>query len=191
MARVSTGIGAIVAGAGVMSAMPGTALARVTVSGPFGSGFTEPVWAVAHLVGLLAIGIWAGQNGGRAVWQVPVAAMVGALAAGMAAQYGLRLPFAAEALTVSLITAGGLVALALRVPALVTTVLVLLMAAGHGYIQAGGALFWAGFLSGVALVTCAGLGLCGVIGQLFSGQVLRLCGGAVALFGLLDFAGIL
>lgn len=92
------------------------ALARMTVTGPFGTGLTEPVWVLQHLLGFLAIGLWSGQNGGPSVWQLPVAALTAVLAAGLAAQIGIRLPYAAEGLSASLILMGGLVAFGLKVP---------------------------------------------------------------------------
>ncbi|AWJ84435.1 hypothetical protein TSH58p_13405 [Azospirillum sp. TSH58] len=166
------------------------ALARMTVTGPFGTGLTEPVWVLQHLLGFLAIGLWSGQNGGPSVWQLPVAALTAVLAAGLAAQIGIRLPYAAEGLSASLILMGGLVAFGLKAPLALGVLTVAAAGAFHGYVHMGGPLFWAGLSSGVLLVICAGLGLSAVLGQAASGRVVQMCGGAVALAGVLDLAGV-
>ncbi|WP_448204090.1 HupE/UreJ family protein [Azospirillum sp. sgz302134] len=172
-----------------LSAAP--ALARMTVTGPFGTGLTEPVWVLQHLLAFLAIGMWAGQNGGPAVWQLPVSALTAVLAAGLAAQLDLRLPYAAQGLAVSLIVVGALVATALRAPVALAVLVVAAAAVFHGYIHMGGALFWGGFAAGVLLVTSAGLGLSAVLGQAVSARAAQVCGGAVALAGVLDLAGVI
>lgn len=166
------------------------ALARMTLTGPFGTGLTEPVWVVQHLLGFLAIGMWAGQNGGPAVWQIPVAALTAVLAAGLAAQVDIRLPYAAQGLAVSLVVLGALVALSLRVPLALAVLTVAAASVFHGYVHMGGALFWGGFAAGVLLVTCAGLGLSAVLAQAVSPRAAQVCGGAVALVGVLDLANV-
>lgn len=165
------------------------ALARVTVTGAFGTGLTEPVWVLQHLLGFLAIGVWAGQNGGAAVWQLPVSALTAALAAGMAAQFGVRLPYAGEGLAASLILMGALVAMGVQAPLVLAVLTVAVAAVFHGYVHMGGPLFWAGYAAGMLLVSCAGLGLSAVLGQAVSARAVQVCGGAVALVGVLDLVG--
>jgi urease accessory protein len=167
------------------------ALARVTATGPFGTGLTEPVWVVVHLLGFLALGLWAGQSGGPAVWQLPAAALTAVLAAGAAAHFGVRLPYAGQGLAISLMVTGGLVALNLKMPLVVAVLVAAAAAAFHGYMQMGGPLFWAGFASGSLLVLCGGIGLAAVLGLAVSARAIQLCGGAVALFGLLELTGVL
>lgn len=166
------------------------AAAAVTVTGPFGTGLIEPVWVLHHLLGFLAIGAWAGQNGGPAVWQVPVAALAAALGAGLAAQLGLRLPYAGEGLAGSLVLAGALVASGLRAPLVLAVPVAAVAALAHGYVQKGGLLFWAGYAAGALLVACAGLGFSAVLGQAVAPRAVQMCGGAVALFGVLDLLGV-
>ena len=162
------------------------ALARVTATGPFGTGLTEPVWVLAHLLGLLATGLWAGQSGGPAVWQVPAAALTAMLAAGLAAQFGVRLPYAGQGMAASLIVMGSLVAMNLKAPLAVAVLAAAVAAVFQGYMQMGGPLFWAGFLTGSLLVLSAGVGLAAMLGMAVSARAVRFCGGAVAVCGLLD-----
>lgn len=166
------------------------ALARVSLGGAFAGGLVQPVGILSHLLAFLAIGLWAGQNGGATVWRIPVAVVVAALGAGLAARVGLRLPFAGPGLDASLVVVGALVALALRVPPPLAVLVAAVAAVFHGYAQSGGALFWAGFSAGVLLVTCGGLGLAAVLGPAVSARAVRLCGGVVALVGILDVTRI-
>lgn len=163
----------------------------MTLTGAFGTGLTEPVWVLQHLAGFLAIGMWAGQTGGTAVWQVPVAAVTAALAAGLAAQTGIKLPYAAQGLAASLLVMGGLVAVGVRAPAVLAVLAAAVAAVFHGYPHQGSVLFWAGCASGFLLVACGGLGLTAVLGQAVSARAVQLCGGAVAVAGLLDLMNVI
>lgn len=163
----------------------------MTLTGVFGTGLTEPVWVLQHLAGFLAIGMWAGQTGGTAVWQVPVAAVTAALAAGLAAQTGIKLPYAAQGLAVSLLVIGGLVAVGVRAPVVLAVLAAAVAAVFHGYPHQGSALFWAGCAGGFLLVACGGLGLSAVLGQAVSARAVQLCGGAVAVAGLLDLMNVI
>ncbi|WP_448189416.1 HupE/UreJ family protein [Azospirillum sp. sgz301742] len=183
-------IAALAVGTMLLAAAP--AEARTVLSGgAFGSGLLGPVSVLAHLLGLLAVGLWAGQSGGPAVWQLPAAALTAALAAGAAAHFGVQLPFAGQGLAASLVLLGVLVAMGLRVPLVVAILTVAAAAVFHGYVQEGRALFWAGFAASVLLLTSAGVGLVAVLGQAASPRAVQMCGGAVALAGVLDLAGVL
>jgi len=162
-----------------------------TVTGAFGTGLTEPVWVLQHLLGFLAIGMWAGQTGGTAIWQVPTAAVTAALAAGFAAQMGLRLPYAMPGLAVALIVMGGLVALGVKAPVALAVLVAAVAAVFHGHAHQGSPLFWTGFASGLLLVACAGLGLSMAVAQAESGRAVQICGGAVAIGGVLDLVGVI
>jgi len=190
MARFGTAFRSFLLAVLLVGGTAAPALARMTVTGPFGTGLTEPVWVVQHLLGFLAIGIWAGQNGGPAVWQLPVSALTAVLAAGLAAQVDIRLPYATQGLSVSLIVVGALVALNLRVPLALAVLTVAVASVFHGYVHMGSALFWGGFAAGVLLVTCAGLGLSAVLAQAVSPRAAPVCGGAVALVGVLDLVNV-
>ncbi|WP_035694080.1 HupE/UreJ family protein [Azospirillum halopraeferens] len=168
--------------------------ARTVLSGTaFGAGFVGPMVVPAHLLGFLGIGLWAGQNGGAAVWQVPAATLVAALAAGVAAQAGVRLPYAGEGQAGALVVIGALVAFALRVPLAVAVLTGAAAAAfhGYGYGPGGPAAAWAGFAGAVLLLTAAGVGLVALLWQAASARAVQMCGVAVAVVGVLDLAGVL
>ncbi|MGQ9371192.1 HupE/UreJ family protein [Azospirillum sp. ST 5-10] len=166
--------------------------ARTVLTGTaFGAGFVGPIVVLAHLLGFLAVGLWAGQNGGAAVWQMPAAALVAALAAGLAAQAGLTLPYAGQGLAGSLVVVGALVAFGLRAPLAVTVLVAAAAAVFHGYVQAGPPVAWAGFAAAVLLLTAAGVGLVALLLQAASARAVQMCGAAVAVVGVLDLAGVL
>src|SRR5262249_61821208 len=50
-------------------------------AGSFASGFAHPWTGLDHVLALLAVGLWAGLTGGRALWAWP-AAFVSAMVAG-------------------------------------------------------------------------------------------------------------
>ena len=53
----------------------------------FGTGFAHPIFGLDHVLAMVAVGLWAVQLGGRAVWIVPasfIATMILGGALGMA-----------------------------------------------------------------------------------------------------------
>ncbi|MDO9468717.1 MAG: HupE/UreJ family protein [Thiobacillus sp.] len=90
----------------------GTASAHTgshTVTG-FVSGLTHPLLGLDHLLAMIAIGLWAAQQGGRALWAVP-AAFVGAMVlGGSLALSGMALPHVETAIAASVLVLGLLIA---------------------------------------------------------------------------------
>lgn len=167
-----------------------SAEARTVLSGgPFGNGLSEAFLVLEHLAGLLAIGLWAGQIGGSAAWHVPVAAVAGALAAGLAANLGLPLPKASFGLALAVIAAGALAAAAWRPAPLIALPIAAVLGLFHGYMSGGSWLFWGGYGVGLLLVAAAGFGLETILAQGVSPKAVRVCGGGAALAGILDLAG--
>ena len=188
---------AALAGAFLLAPVP--ADARVSLaSGSFGTGFAGPVLGLVHLLGLLAIGLWAGQQGGRPAWQMPVAALVALFAAGLAAQAGIDLPYGAQGLAGSLIVLGILIALAPKVPPVAAVVVAAVAGVFQGYSLAGGggrplaqaALFWSGILAGGLLATTSGVGLVQVAAQGLSPRAVTALGAGIAVDGLLILLGV-
>lgn len=155
---------------------------------PFGTGLTESVVVLEHLAGLLAIGLWAGQNGGAAAWQMPAVGVVALLAAGIAANVGVPLPYSGLGLSISLIAAGVAVAMALRAPPMAAIPAAAVLALFHGYMSGGSVLFWLGYGVGATLVMASGLGLTAILGMGLSPRAVQLCGCGAAVVGVIDLA---
>ncbi|WP_368074500.1 HupE/UreJ family protein [Celeribacter baekdonensis] len=125
--------------------------------GSFLAGASHPLFGLDHILAMLAVGVWALQIGGRAIWAVP-AGFVGAMTLGyMGARMGVALPFVEPMILASSILFGVLVMLALR-PGLWGGVAVaaffgLFHGHAHGA-ELGAATAWS-FGAGFILVTAA------------------------------------
>ena len=158
--------------------------------GSLAAGFSHPLFGLDHILAIIAVGLWAAMQGGRAIWMVP-AAFVGTMALGFAAAIaGLPLPFVEPVILASVIFIGIAIALALPVPTAAAAAMVGFFALFHGHAHGGelggaGALdFAAGFLITTALLHLAGIGV-GLVLARFSGRMLtRIAGAATALGGL-------
>lgn len=158
--------------------------------GSLAAGFSHPLFGLDHILALVAVGLWAAQQGGRALWLMP-AAFVGTMAAGFtAAIAGMPLPFVEPVILASVIFIGIAIALALPVPAGAVAAMVGFFALFHGHAhggELGGAGAWE-FAVGFAIATAV-LHLVGISSGLmlarFSGKLLtRFAGAATALGGI-------
>ncbi len=155
------------------------------------AGFTHPLSGLDHILVMIAVGLWAAQVGGRALWVVP-STFVGTMAFGFAlAMAGVHLPFVEPAILASVVALGLLVAMAVRMETVACAAVVGVFALFHGYAHGGelgaaGALhFSTGFVIATALLHVAGIGLGLGIGRLSSGRMIsRILGGITAFAGL-------
>jgi urease accessory protein len=173
------------------STMPAFAHLDPAEHGSLLAGFTHPLSGLDHILVMIAVGLWAAQIGGRALWVVP-SAFVGTMAFGFAlAMAGLHLPFVEPAILASIVALGLMVAMAVRMETGACAAVVGIFALFHGYAHGGelgaaGALpFSAGFVVATALLHIAGIGLGLGIGRLSSGRIIsRMIGGLTAFAGL-------
>lgn len=174
-----------------VSAVPAFAHLDPAEHGSLMAGFSHPLSGLDHILVMIAVGLWAAQIGGRALWAVP-AAFVGTMAGGFAlALAGISLPFVEPAILASVVALGLLVAMAVRMETAACAAVVGIFALFHGYAHGGelgaaGALpFGTGFVIATALLHAAGIGLGMGIGKLSAGGTLsRILGGITALAGL-------
>jgi urease accessory protein len=128
----------------------------------FFSGVAHPLGGMDHLLAMLAVGIWASQIGGRAVFAVPFSFLVAMLAG---SHFATHLPLVEPMLLASVIVLGALVALRARARLSVALALVAAFGAVHGAAHGieAPALGQAGYAAGFAVSTAAlhlfGLGL--------------------------------
>jgi len=90
----------------------GTASAHTgshTVTG-FISGLTHQLLGLDHLLAMVAVGLWAAQQGGRALWAVPAAFVGAMLVGGSLALSGMALPHVETAIAASVLVLGLLIA---------------------------------------------------------------------------------
>ena len=159
--------------------------------GSFMAGLSHPLFGLDHILVMVAVGLWAAQIGGKALWGVP-AAFVSTMAIGFGlAVAGIGLPFVEPAILASVVALGLLVAMAVKLDTVASAAIVAVFALFHGHAHGGelgtaGALeFGIGFVAATALLHVAGIGLGLGIARLSAGAIAaRVIGGLTALAGL-------
>lgn len=154
-------------------------------------GLSHPFGGLDHLLAMVAVGLYAAQRRGPALWALPLAfvAMMG-LGAG-AGLAGLGVPLVESGIVVSLLVVGGLVASGRGLPLPAALAMIGGFAVFHGHAHASEAPMAAsalhyglGFLAATALLHAAGI----AAALLFKGPAVRLAGAAVAATGVLLLA---
>jgi len=183
----TTGLGALVL---MPTCVPALAHTGLEPALSLASGFAHPWTGLDHMLALLAVGLWAGLNGGRALWAWP-AAFVGAMLAGAAlAIAGLAVPLVEPGILASVVVLGLLVLTAARLPVALGTVLVAVFALLHGHAHgaelpggASAAAYAAGFALATALIIGIGIGIAAVSRNAMGRFCVRGAGAAVAALG--------
>jgi urease accessory protein len=172
----------------------------------FSSGFLHPLTGLDHLLAMLAVGVWAAQNTRTSRWLLPLVfpfmMLLGAVislqltsAAGAAGATGIDASIE-TGIALSVLILGGLIAFAIRLPALASAALIALFALLHGYAHgtdlasaASGIAYALGFLSCTLFLHLLGLlaslGVSGSLKQRLSRKLAKLTGAAIASCGLL------
>lgn len=99
----------------------------------FQSGLLHPFSGLDHLAAMIAVGLWAAQLGGRAIWLVPVSFVAAMSASGVLAMSFIQVPFFESGITISLLILGLLLAAAIRLPLWMSAGIVAVFAVFHGY----------------------------------------------------------
>ncbi len=110
----------------------GFAHTGLDVSG-LAAGLKHPFAGADHLLAMVAVGLWAAQNGGRKIWLLPGAFML-MLAVG--ANYALvypSLPFVEPGIAGSVLVLGLVIALSLKLSALLSVTMTAFFGFLHGY----------------------------------------------------------
>jgi urease accessory protein len=158
-------------------------------------GFAHPLLGLDHLLAMVAVGLWAAQLGGRALWLVPAGFLSVMAIGGAVALTGVELPGVEFGILGSLLALGALVATASRLPAALGAALVGFFAVFHGHAHgtempeaAAAALYALGFIAATALLHGIGvtLGLC--LQRVAARWIVRASGAAVAATGLVLLA---
>jgi urease accessory protein len=163
----------------------------------FAQGFLHPFGGLDHLLAMVAVGLWAAQRGGRALWAVPAAFLGMMIVGGLAGASGVTLPLVELGIAVSLVVLGAAVAFSVRLPVAVAASLVGLFALFHGHAHgtelpetASALAYGLGFV--VATASLHGLGVAtGLLLKRDAGKLLVRIGGAgIAATGLLLAAAL-
>ncbi|WP_026604214.1 HupE/UreJ family protein [Methylomonas sp. 11b] len=130
------------------------------------SGLAHPFVGVDHLLAMIAVGIWAGQLGGKAVWQVPLAFLGTMVLGSSLGLLGLSLPMVEPVIASSVLVLGLIIAGSVRLSMLAVTGTVGFFALFHGVAHglelphtASPILYGIGFVLATSLLHGLGIGL--------------------------------
>ncbi|MDF2995442.1 MAG: HupE/UreJ protein [Xanthobacteraceae bacterium] len=140
----------------------------------FVHGFMHPIGGLDHVLAMVAVGIFAANLGGRALWAVPASFVALMAVGGALGMSGLNVPFAEIGIAASVIVLGGVVALrSANWPLGAAMAMVGAFAIFHGFAHgaempadASGLDYAAGFLVATALLHAAGIGVGLAIGRI-------------------------
>jgi urease accessory protein len=160
-----------------------------------GSGFTtgliHPFTGLDHLLAMTAVGIWAAQRGGKAMFAVPAAFVSMMAVGGIAGAVGVQLPLVQPGILGSVVVFGLLIALNARLSLAAGMTVVGAFAVFHGYAHAVEmpnhahlAVYGSGMLLGTAVLHAIGVGIGRVSKAQFYENALRTAGAAIAVAGL-------
>lgn len=161
----------------------------------FATGLAHPLSGLDHILAMVAVGLWAAQLGGRALWLVPLTFVLTMAAGGTLGFLGLPLPYVELGIAGSVLILGILVALSSRLPLAASMMLVGWFALFHGYahgaeMAAEASALWysLGFMWATATLHAAGIGVALAARQGLPARLLRVSGAAIAVSGALLLA---
>jgi urease accessory protein len=158
----------------------------------FPEGFAHPLLGLDHILAMLAVGLWAVQLGGRALWLVP-ASFVGAMVLGGAlGMSGFALPMVEQGILASVLILGVLIAAAARLPIAASALIVGVFSVFHGFAHgaempgAASAIFYgSGFVLATALLHACGIAAGAMTSRIAQAQWIRAAGGMIAVAAVL------
>lgn len=175
------------------TAMP--AMAHTTgsahVHGGLLAGLTHPFSGWDHLLAMLAVGAWASQLGGRAVLAAPAAFVAALVLGAVLAMGGVELPAVETGILASLVVAGLLIALAVRLPLVAGVGIVALFGLFHGHAHgtelpgsASPIAYSLGFVIATGSLHLAGIALSLLTRWRHGRRLVQACGAGIAALGL-------
>jgi urease accessory protein len=166
-------------------------VAGVGHSASFAAGFGHPLTGLDHLLGMLAVGLWAGTSGGRALYLWP-AAFVALMSLGGA--LGMAYPSLTTGegvILASVVVLGLLLFAGVALPVLPGALLIALFALAHGHAhgvempaRAVAASYAGGFLLATAMLHGIGIGLARLCARSQRWPAMRGAGAVIALTGM-------
>jgi urease accessory protein len=153
-------------------------------------GLLHPFTGLDHVLAMVAVGLWASQLGGRALWLLPLTfPAVMAIGAALALS-GVTLPLVEIGIAGSVMVLGAVVALALRPSLAISIPLIGAFALLHGYshgvelpASASALSYGAGFIAATLMLHAVGIATGLIAGRLPVRFAARTAGGAIAVLG--------
>ncbi len=157
----------------------------------FSAGLMHPLSGIDHLLAMVAVGLWAGMHGGKALWLWPASFVGSMIVGGALGMAGLPVPFVEQGIQGSLVVLGLLVALSARPNLAIGCALIALAGFFHGHAHgaeapadAAGLDYAAGFVLSTGVLHAAGVGLTALATRFTATMLVRIAGAATAIVGL-------
>jgi urease accessory protein len=132
----------------------------------FFAGLRHPFTGLDHMLAMVSVGLWAGLNGGRALWAWPAAFVGLMIAGGVLGAAEISLPLIEPGILASVVVLGLLIALAVQLPVLAGVAIVAVFALLHGHahgsevhLEFGAATHALGFVVATAILHGIGVGI--------------------------------
>ena len=129
-------------------------------------GLEHPISGLDHILAMVAVGLWAVQIGGKALWLVPGTFVLAMAAGSVVGHFQIPFPGIEQGILASDFLLGILILMAARLPLALSTSIVGLLAIFHGYAHgaeipetASGLTYGVGFIVSTALLHLTGLGI--------------------------------
>lgn len=186
-----------------LACIPGVAWAHVGVGSPsgFAHGFVHPITGADHVLAMVAVGMFAANLGGRALWAVPLTFVTVMAIGGALGIAGVAVPFVEAGIAVSVVVLGAAVALRWKWPVAAAMALVGLFAIFHGHahgtempVDASGFEYAAGFMIATAVLHVAGIAIglgLAKLARTHSPRLLQASGAAMAAAGVGILTGLI
>lgn len=147
--------------------MPASAHVGAGSVDTFSRGFLHPLSGLDHILAMVAVGLYAANLGGRALWLVPSAFVGTMIVGGLLGYYGWSLPMVEAGIGLSVVVMGMAIALGVRLPTIAAMTLVGTFALFHGHAHGneGAGLgiaflpYAAGFIVATAFLHLSGIAL--------------------------------
>jgi urease accessory protein len=158
----------------------------------FWHGLEHPIGGLDHILAMVAVGLWAAQIGGKAIWIVPSVFVMSMSGSSILGHLSVSLPGIEQGILASDFILGLLILFAARFPLAISTAIVGILAIFHGYAHgaempstASGLTYGIGFI-----LATTGLHLSGIVSglaiersqPLLQERLFR-CGGGAILVG--------
>lgn len=150
----------------VFVATAGVAIAHTGVDHEYSffAGLSHPFTGLDHMLAMVAVGLWAGLNGGRALWAWPLAFVGLMIAGGTLGAAEVALPWVEPGILASVVVLGLLIVAAVQLPvaagAAIIAVFALLHGHAHGsevHLEAAAATHALGFVVATVILHSIGL----------------------------------
>lgn len=156
-------------------------------SAGFIAGLTHPFSGLDHLLAMVAVGLWAAQKDGRALWLLPVTFVSLMALGGLMAVSGASLPGMEMGIALSVLALGLLIALqsrwSLQVACATVGLFALFHGAAHGIempLAASPWIYGLGMIAATAMLHVAGV----FAGMRLKQAVLRVAGALISIAGM-------